>query len=147
MVNKDPVKSFENLYVYRLARDFSKKVSHLIKMLPQCEEYNLKSQMRRAKLSITNNIAEGYGRYHYQENIQFCRQARGSICELIDDFNECADEGYINEKMLNEYKEAGYYLLKVLNNYINSIVKQKQSSKELKRVHKQVTQSIDSFSY
>lgn len=147
MADKDAVKSFEDLYAYRLARDFSKKVSHLIKMLPQCEEYNLKSQMRRAKLSITNNIAEGYGRYHYQENIQFCRQARGSICELIDDFNECADEGYINQKMLNDYKEAGYYLLKVLNSYINSIVKQKQTSKEAKRVNKQMSQSIDSFPY
>ncbi|MBL7075794.1 four helix bundle protein [candidate division KSB1 bacterium] len=41
----------------------------LIKILPEEEKYNLKSQMRRAKLSVTNNIAEGYGRYHYQENI------------------------------------------------------------------------------
>jgi four helix bundle protein len=127
------VKSFEDLYVYRLSRDFSKKVSELIKILPSHEDYNLKSQMRRAKLSVTNNIAEGYGRYHYQENIQFCRQARGSIYELIDDFNECADEGYLDQKMLNDYKEAGYYLLKVLNKYINSLIKQKQATKEARQ--------------
>jgi four helix bundle protein len=127
------VKSPEDLYVYRLSRDFSKKVSELIKMLPHHEEYNLKSQMRRAKLSVTNNIAEGYGRYHYQKNIQFCRQARGSIYELIDDFNECADEGYLDQKMLTDYKEAGYYLLKVLNNYINSLIKQKQATKEARQ--------------
>ncbi len=125
------VKSFEDLYVYSLSRAFSKKVSELIKLLPQHEEYNLKSQMRRAKLSVTNNIAEGYGRYHYQENIQFCRQARGSIYELIDDFNECADEGYLDQKMLTDYKEAGYYLLKVLNKYISSLKKLKQATKEL----------------
>ena len=133
MEQKIVVKSPEDLYVYRLSRDFSKKVSELIKMLPPHEEYNLKSQMRRAKLSVTNNIAEGYGRYHYQENIQFCRQARGSIYELIDDFNECADEGYLDQKMLTDYKEAGYYLLKVLNNYINSLIKQKQATKEARQ--------------
>jgi len=66
---KREIKSFEDLYVYQLAREFSRKVSKLIRSLPE-EEYNLKSQMRRAKLSMTNNLAEGYGRYHFQENIQ-----------------------------------------------------------------------------
>jgi four helix bundle protein len=119
------IKSFEDLYVYQLAREFSRKVSLLIKNLPEEEKYNLKSQMRRAKLSMTNNIAEGFGRYHFQENIQFCRQSRGSICELIDDFNECYDERYIDEAIMNEYKKDGYKLLKVLNNYIASQKKQK----------------------
>jgi len=119
------IKSFEDLYVYHLAREFSRKVSLLIKKLPEEEKYNLKSQMRRAKLSMTNNIAEGFGRYHFQENIQFCRQSRGSICELIDDFNECYDEGYIDETVQDEYKKDGYKLLKVLNNYIASQKKQK----------------------
>jgi four helix bundle protein len=91
------IHSFEDLEVYKLARELSDKVSQLIKKLPKEEEYNLKGQMRRAKLSVTNNIAEGFGRYHYQENIQFCRQSRGSICELIDDFNECYANRYINQ--------------------------------------------------
>jgi four helix bundle protein len=119
------IKSFEDLYVYHLAREFSRKVSLLIKKLPEEKKYNLKSQMRRGKLSMTNNIAEGFGRYHFQENIQFCRQSRGSICELIDDFNECYDEGYIDETVQDEYKKDGYKLLKVLNNYIASQKKQK----------------------
>jgi hypothetical protein len=49
---------------------------------------------------------------------------------LVDDFNECADEGYLDQKMLNDYKKAGYYLLKVLNKYISSLIKQKQLTKE-----------------
>ena len=96
-----PIRSFEDLDVYKLAREFSRKVRKLIKILPDSENYNLKPQMKRTKLSVTNNIAEGYGRYHYQENIQFCRQSRGSICELIDDFNECYDEGYIDINYCN----------------------------------------------
>ncbi len=68
--------------------------------------------MRRAKLSMTNNIAEGFGRYHYQENIQFCRQSRGSISELIDDFNECYDEGYIDQTHREKLKSDAYRLIK-----------------------------------
>ena len=54
---RKPIRSFENLDVYKLAREFSRKVSKLIETLPKCEDYNLKPQMKRAKLSITNNIA------------------------------------------------------------------------------------------
>lgn len=125
-MGKEPIRSFEELGVYKLAREFSRKVSELIKILPENENYRLKDQMKRAKLSVTNNIAEGYGRYHYQENMQFCRQSRGSICELIDDFNECYDGGYIDEKYLNNLKQDAYHLIKVLNGYIASIRRQKQ---------------------
>ena len=72
---KKDIRSFEDLEVYKLAREFSRKVGKLIQKLPPVEDYNLKGQMRRAKFSVTNNIAEGYGRYHFQENIQYCRQS------------------------------------------------------------------------
>jgi four helix bundle protein len=120
------VRTFEDLEVYKIAREFSRSISKLIKTLPKNEEYNLKGQMRRAKLSVTNNIAEGFGRYHYQENIQFCRQSRGSICELIDDFNECYDESYIDEDQCNEYKDEAYRLMRVLNGYIAGIRRTKE---------------------
>ena len=122
------IHSFEDLEVYKLAREFSKKLNGLIKALPKEEEFNLKGQMRRAKLSMTNNIAEGFGRYHFQENIQFCRHSRGSICELIDDFNECHDNGYISQPERDQLKEEAYHLIKVLNGYIASIKRQKSKS-------------------
>jgi len=128
MTNKKPIRSFEDLEVYKMAREFSKKVSRLIKILPKEEEHNLKSQMRRAKLSVTNNIAEGFGRFHFQENIQFNRQSRGSICELIDDFNECYEEGYINQTEDNALKSEAYHLIKVLNGYIASLKRQKSKN-------------------
>jgi four helix bundle protein len=122
------IHTFEDLEVYKLSREFSRKVGYVIKILPQEEGYNLKSQMRRAKLSVTNNIAEGFGRYHYQENIQFCRQSRGSICELIDDFNECFDNGYIDQDYRDQLKNDAYHLIKVLNGYIAAIKRQKNKS-------------------
>jgi len=115
---KSPIRSFEDLEVYKLAREFRKKIYRLTKKLPADEKFNLISQMRRAALSLTNNIAEGYGRYHYQENIQFCRQARGSLCELIDDLNACLDEEYIFTKEHPILHQEAEHLWKVLNGYI-----------------------------
>jgi len=119
--------SFEELYVYRLARDFRKSITELARRLPADERFNLSIQMRRAALSVTNNMAEGMGRYHYQENIQFCRQSRGSIAELIDDLNACFDEGYIDRATCDEYKKRAYELIKVLNSYVASQKRRKSS--------------------
>ena len=113
-----PGYSFEDLEVYRAARDFRKKIFALIKKLPPEEKHNLVSQMRRAATSLTNNIAEGHGRCHYQENIQFLRQSRGSLEELIDDMDICIDEHYAPEEELDALKGEGYDLLRRLNGYI-----------------------------
>jgi four helix bundle protein len=60
--------------------------------LPEAEKYNLTNQIIRSSRSVTANIAEGFGRYHFQENIQFCRQARGSLVETLDHLYCCLDE-------------------------------------------------------
>ena len=59
--------------------------------------------------------------------MQFCRQSRGSIYELIDDFNECFDCGYINELECKEFKEDAHTIIKMLNGYI---AKTKQMKEE-----------------
>ena len=119
------IESFEDLYVYQKAREFSRKIAEIVKNLPEKERNKLKDQMTRARRSITNNIAEGYGRFHYQENIQYCRQSRGSICEIIDDLIECFDEKYIDENSFLFMKQEGYSLMKILNNYIGYLRKAK----------------------
>jgi len=53
--------------LYGAAREFRKRVYRLIRQLPPAERHALDPQMRRAVLSVTNNIAEGHGRWHYQE--------------------------------------------------------------------------------
>ncbi len=125
-VNK--VRSFEDLFVYQKAREFSRKIAALVKKLPADEKNKLKDQMTRARRSITNNVAEGYGRFHYQENIQYCRQSRGSICEIIDDLIECRDENYIDEKEFYSSREDAYSLIKIVNKYIAYLRKAKQES-------------------
>ena len=118
-------KSFEDLEVYKAAREFRKKIYQLIKELPPEEKYNLAGQMRRASLSLTNNIAEGHGRYNYQENIQFCRISRGSLMELVDDLNVCIDEQYFSKEYIDELKQEAYRINKMLNGYIAYLKKRK----------------------
>jgi four helix bundle protein len=126
------IKSFEDLFVYRKAREFSRKIAEVVRTLPDKERNKLKDQMTRARRSITNNIAEGYGRFHFQENIQYCRQSRGSICEIVDDLIECREEEYIEEQDCRLLKEEAYSLMRILNNYISYLDKAKQEiSKEV----------------
>jgi four helix bundle protein len=72
---------FYDLPVYKTCRAFRKKISTIARQFPKSEEYLLKAQSLDSGRSITANIAEGFGRYHYQENIQFSRQSRGSLDE------------------------------------------------------------------
>jgi four helix bundle protein len=123
-------RSFEDLEVYKAAREYRKKIYQLIKELPVEEKYNLAGQMRRAALSLTNNIAEGHGRYHFQENIQFCRVSRGSLMELIDDLNVCIDEKYFPFAYLEGLKEEGYKINKMLNGYIAYLKKRRNEKSE-----------------
>jgi four helix bundle protein len=80
----DSLKSFEDLNCWKEAVLLRKELKPVINNFPKHEEYKLKDQMIRCLRSITNNIAEGYGRFNYQENIQFCRISRGSLYETID---------------------------------------------------------------
>src|SRR5206468_38983 len=98
----------DDFELYKIAREFRKHVYRLLKELPSEEKYALANQMRRAGVSVTNNIAEGHGRWHYQENIRFCRISRGSVDELIDDFNACEDEGYGTRVLVSEMKVEAY---------------------------------------
>ena len=120
--------TFEDLEIYKSAREFRKEIYGLAKQLPEYEKYNLTNQMRRAAVSLTNGIAEGHGRFHYQENIQFLRHSRGSLKELIDDINTCLDENYYDLNHLNNLKKEGYELLKKLNGYIKYLCSCKQAA-------------------
>src|SRR5213595_408210 len=84
--------TFEDLKVYQVAREFRKAMYRVARRLPEEEKFALANQIRRAAVSLTNNIAEGHGRFHFLEQIKFMLQARGSLEELLDDLNVCTDE-------------------------------------------------------
>ena len=121
-------KSFKELEAWKKSRVLRKEISELSKSFPAEEKYRLVDQMIRAARSVTANIAEGYGRFHYQENIQFCRQSRGSLTELQDHLTVALDEEYINEQIMNEFDEKVEECIRILNGYINYLIKSKQTT-------------------
>jgi four helix bundle protein len=120
----------DDFELYNVAREFRRRAYRLLKQLPQEEKYALGNQMGRAALSVTNNIADGHGRWHYQENIRFCVISRGSVDELIDDFNACQDEGYGDQALIGELKGEAYDLIRRINGYIPYLRKTKQGGED-----------------
>jgi four helix bundle protein len=102
-----------------------KHYTRLVKTFPQEEKFRLVDQIVRSSISVTANVAEGYGRYHYQENIQYCRQARGSLLELLDHLCVVLDEQYIPLNLFNDLKAETFRVIKILNGYISHLKKQK----------------------
>jgi four helix bundle protein len=93
--------------------------------LPNFEKFELASQIRRAAVSLTNNIAEGHGRYHFLEQIKFTLQSRGSLQELIDDLNVCSDENYLPGTEIGLFKEQGWRVYQLTNGYIRYLRERK----------------------
>ena len=123
------MKSFEELDCWKKAASLRRRVSALVKTFPAEEKYRLVDQMIRASRSATAQIAEGFDRFHFQENIQFCRQARGSVFELIDHLITSNEEKLISNETLAEIRFEIDSCLAVLNGYINYLAKAKASSK------------------
>lgn len=126
-MNKEipPHSTFEDLEVYQVARNFRKTMYGIARRLPDIEKFGLASQIRRAALSLTNNIAEGHGRYHYLEQIKFTLQSRGSLEELIDDLNTCHDEQYFPQEEITSLKQEGWRVRQLIDGYIRYLRQQK----------------------
>src|SRR5437588_6722890 len=114
----DKFRTFEDLEVYQVAREFRKKMYAVTRGLPDFEKFDLASQIRRAALSLTNNMAEGHGRYHFADQVRFFLGSRGSLQELIDDLNVCVDEKYIHNDKVAELKEEAWRVLGLINGYL-----------------------------
>ena len=117
------IKTFEDLECWKKARRLRIKISELAKTFPNDEKFGLTSQIVRAIRSVSHNIAEGYGRFHFRENAQFCRTSRGSLYEVLDQVIVANEEGYITENVLKETRKDILENIKILNGYINYLVK------------------------
>jgi len=124
-------KTFEDLECWKACRELRNFVALVSKALPKGEEYRLKDQMLRAARSTTANIAEGYGRFHYQESIQFCRHSRGSLYEVLDHFIAGYDENLMKECQLKQCRALVERGVMLLNGYIRFLGKKKSEDRIL----------------
>ena len=101
--------------------------NEILPKLPPEEKYQLASQIKNAIISITANIAEGYGRYHFKESVQFYRISRGSEYELKDHLITCYDFNYIDEETFSRglgLLEDAKISINGFINYVKQMMKQ-----------------------
>ncbi len=120
--------TFEDLEVWQAARALRREFAGLAKRLSSDERYRLVDQILRASRSVTANIAEGYGRFHYQENIQFCRQARGSLFELVDHLTVLLDEEVLGREEFEALRAEIFRVVRMLNGYVKYLQRRKTGS-------------------
>ena len=119
------LKGFKELNCWVKARELRTKISRVSKEFPIEEKYLLKKQILSSSRSVTNNIAEGYGRYSFLDMRHFFIQARGSLAETIDHLIVAFDEQYISEELFNELESDCEIVLKLLNGFIIYIDKRR----------------------
>ena len=102
--------SFEKLEVWKDSKDLVKKVYRLTERFPKTETYGLLSQMRRAAISISSNLAEGCGRTHQNDQAHFFQIAYSSAIELLNQVIICFELNYFSD---SDYAEIRLQIEKV----------------------------------
>lgn len=96
------IKSFENLDAWKLASELAVKVYSVSNSFPDSQRYGLTTQLHRAVVSISANIAEGFGRHATKEYLRFLFYARGSLTETQSHLRIANLLGFLGEPELNE---------------------------------------------
>lgn len=123
--------SAERLEVWKRAKNFALKIyREVLPLLPIEEKWALNQQIRRSCTSISANIAEGHGRFYYQENVRFCYIARGSLEETLNHLIFCHEVGFIPTEIYEQLEKESNEISRMLNGYIAYIKKSKQGDNE-----------------
>lgn len=99
---KEKIKDFKDLNAWKEGHCVVVEIYKITKLFPNEEMFGMVSQMRRAAVSITSNIAEGFGRKGYKEKIQFYYLSQGSLIELKNQLIISRDIGYIKESVFSD---------------------------------------------
>lgn len=114
------INKLEDLEVWKKSLRLCKSVYEITKSLPLAEKFNIKKHMEECARNVPGNIAEGFGRYHYQESIQFYRIARGSLNELKSDLYLIKELGHLNEQQFADSLNLLEEILRMLNGIIST---------------------------
>ena len=114
---------FKELQVWQRAMELVEEVYSLVKILPKEEDFGLKSQLRRAVISVPSNIAEGNSRHTTKEYVNFLSIARGSNSEVLTQLLICNRLGYLNEEQIGKAIDLTEEISKMLNAMIVKLSK------------------------
>ena len=116
-------RSFEEMPVWQKSMDLSVSIFRLTETLPKKEDYGLTSQIRRSALSVPGNVAEGFGRKHTKEKLNFYYDARGSLAETKSHLIYGHRIGYFPNANYNILVTLIEDIAKELNMLISSLAK------------------------
>ena len=114
-----PYQGFEQLEVWKKARELKKEIAGLVKQFPPEEKFRLTDQIIRSSRSISSQIAEGHGRRTYTDRLRFCIIARGSLSETLNHLIDAYDSNYIFSEVLYYFRNKIEELERILNGYIH----------------------------
>jgi len=124
-------RGFEGLEVWQKARQLMVVIhKRMVPLLPPEEKWDLAKQIRRSSKSVMANIAEGYGRYYYQDNVRFCYLARGSLDETVNHLITASSLNYIPQVLYNDLRALADETRRLLNGYISFLKRRKQGENE-----------------
>ena len=119
--------SFTELETWKQAKKIRMQILELKKTFPSEEKYRLTDQIIRSSRSIGNNLAEGHGRFHYQDNVRFCMIARGSLSETLDHLIVAHEASFITTDTLQSFQIDYDHCLRLLNGYIQHLKRKKDT--------------------
>ncbi len=113
-------KGLGSLKLWRRAIEFAEFIcKNVVTELPAEEKWCLATQLRRSVQSVPANIAEGYGRFYYQEGIRFCYIARGSLEETYSHLVLAQQLGYLSEEIYQSTLDQVNELRRMISGYIS----------------------------
>jgi len=112
--------SFERMPVWQKAMDLAERVFAITERLPRKEDYGLTSQIRRSALSVPANLAEGFGRKHTKDKLNFYYASRGSLAETKNHLVYGLRVRYFCQSDFNSLGELVENIWKELNKLITS---------------------------
>ena len=118
--------SFKELEAWKSCRQLRVEIWVLVKKFPFEEKYRLTDQLIRSSRSATSQIAEGFGRFHYLENVHFCRISRGSLNEILDHLSVALDSAYISIEEHDKFEVQTITCIRILNGYIRYLLRAKE---------------------
>ena len=123
----EKIRNFYDLKVWKDAHSLVLQIYKITKYFPSDEKFGLTNQIRRAVSSVSANIAEGFGRFHFKDKIKFYHQARGSAVELQNHLILGKDLGYLDNTTAKNLFSQAELVLKEMNGLIASINRQQDS--------------------
>lgn len=116
---KEVIKNFTELNVWKKGHLVVLSIYQLTRRFPKSELYGLSSQLQRAAVSITSNIAEGFGRKGGKEKAQFYAISLGSVAELQNQIYIAKDLGYITEEQGTDILSRSEEISRMISGLIN----------------------------